>query len=274
MAERKASGDRSGTRTVRGSGDVMSRRLAVAVALLAVLAASGCAQLRPQEEAPAYFTQVTDKGWLYAHNWAGAPCFTMELLGETWRLALSTPEKVDWARGDEFLSIIFTDNRKIGFAVAEMTPEDILRAFLGYEAEHTRPLFDYAVMRQPRFTTEYDGTWMAWGWEGRGGKRRGVKSQVPADQSHVIMSLWLDPYVMSFDWGSKSAMAPREPTLEMIMVLESLEFRPECFGPRLSKRGPPRSKAYEGTDFTDKVGSDVEQGSGFAARKAVPRPTR
>jgi len=251
----------------------MSRRLSVAATLLFLLAASGCARLRPQEEAPAYFTQVTDKGWLYAHNWAGTPCFTLELLGETWRLALSTPEKVDWVRGDEFLSIIFTDNRKIGFAVAEMTPEDVLRAFLGYEAEHIRPLFDYQVIRQPRFTTEYDGTWMGWGWEARGGKRRGVKSSVPADQSHVIMSLWLDPYVMSFDWGSKSSMAPREPTLEMIMLLESLEFRPECYGPRLSK-GPFRKKPYAGTDYVDDIGKDEEGGSGFDARKAVPRPTK
>ena len=86
------------------------------------------------------------------------------------------------------------------------------------------------------------------------------------------MSLWFDPWVMSFDWGSKSSTAPREPTLEMILLLESLEFQPECYGPRLT-RGKPRTEPYSGTDFVDTV-DEGEGGSGFDARKAVPRPTR
>src|SRR5512139_4078079 len=111
----------------RGRGTSMPRRFAVVAALLALVATSGCARLIAPAEAPAYYTQVTDRGWLYAHNWATVPCFTIELLGDAWRLAKSDPEKITWVRGEEVLSIVLEDNRKLGFAVARMLPEDVLR---------------------------------------------------------------------------------------------------------------------------------------------------
>jgi hypothetical protein len=46
------------------------------------------------------------------------------------------------------------------------------------------------------------------------------------------LSLWLDPWVMSFDWATTDPNGPKEPTLEMIMTLESLTFYPECFRAR------------------------------------------
>ena len=200
----------------------MPRRFAVVAALLALVAVSGCARLRPPSEAPAYYTQVTDRGWLYAHNWANVPCFTIELLGDQWRLAKSDPEKVTWVRGEEVLVILFDDNRKLGFAVDKMLPEDALRAYLGYQAEQIQPLFDYQVIHPPKFATEYDGTWMQWSWEGKGGKRRGVRAGIPSDQKHTVMSLWQDPFVISFDWAGKGPKATTEPTLEMVMTLETL----------------------------------------------------
>lgn len=251
----------------------MPRRIGLLIVLPALLMSSACARLSPPAPAPAYFTQVTDKGWLYAHNWATVPCFTVELLGETWRLSRSNPDKIDWTRGDEYLSILFSDNRKLGYAVADMLPEDVLRAFLGYEVEHIRPLFEYQIVHPPRFTNEYDGTWMGWGWEGRGGKRRGAKSMVPADQKHVIMSVWHDPYVISFDWSSKSLDAPTAPTLEMIMMLETLEFHPACFGARLPARKGSSGKPYSGADFTNRI-EDGEGGDGFQGRPTGPRPRR
>lgn len=251
----------------------MRRRFLLLAMVPVVLLGSACARLRPPAEAPAYFTQVTNAGWLYAHNWSGVPCFTIELFGESWRIASSNPEKVDWMRGDEYLSIIFSDNRRLGFAVANMLPEDVLRAFLGYESEHIRPQFEYQLIQRPKFTTEYDGVWMSWGWEGRGGKRRGAKSQIPADQKHVILSLWRDPFVISFDWASKKPDAPIAPTLEMITVLETLEFHPECFGARLPARGSARDKPYAGQDYVDQV-DDLDRGDGFEAREGGPRPFR
>jgi hypothetical protein len=251
----------------------MSRRFGLLVVITVLAFSSACARLRPPADAPAYFTQVTDKGWLYAHNWASVPCFTIELMGETWRLAGSNPNKVDWVRGDEFLSIIFSDNRRLGYAVAGMLPEDVLRAYLGYEAEHIRPLFEYQIIQQPKFTTEHDGTWMGWGWEGRGGKRRGAKTVVAADQQHVIMSLWQDPFVISFDWGSKKSDKPGVPTLEMVMLLESLAFHPECFSARRPARGGATGKPYAGTDFTDRI-EDGEGGDGFETKSSGPRPYR
>jgi hypothetical protein len=251
----------------------MPRRF-VRVALLAVcVGATGCARLRPPAEAPAYFTQVTNRGWLYAHNWAEVPCFSLELFGETWRLLQSNPSKVDWARGDEFLSIVFSDNRRLGFAVAQMLPEDVMRAYLGYEAEHIRPMFDYQVMGQPKFANEVDGLWMGWSWEGRGGKRRGAKSTVPADQKHVILSVWRDPYVISFDWGTRRLDAPSTPTLEMISMLETLEFHPDCFSARLPASWSAGGKPYAGTDFNERIGPDPS-GDGFSPSSGGPRPRR
>ena len=251
----------------------MPRRFAVVAALLALVATSGCARLMAPAEAPAYYTQVTDKGWLYAHNWANVPCFTVELLGETWRLANSDPEKITWVRGDEVLSIVLDDNRKLGFAVANMLPEDVLRAYLGYQAEQIQPLFDYQVIHPPRFVNEYDGTWMGWSWEGKGGKRRGVKSGIPSDQKHTIMSLWQDPYVISFDWAGKGQKGTTEPTLEMVMTLETLEFHPECFrGRPPSRKSSPSGKQYRGSDYSDSLGKG-EGGDGFESSNPK-RPAR
>jgi hypothetical protein len=257
-------------------------RIAAAAALLTTTAA--CTTMGPPADTPAYFTEVTDEGWRYAHNWNDHPCFTFDLLGSTWRLALSDEDRVDWKRADTSMSVYFTDNRKTGFAVAGMNPEQVLRAFLGYEIEYLKPLFTWQVVRPPKFTTEYDGTWMAWGWEGKGGKRRGVTSMAPSDQSHVVISLWLDPWVMSFDWATTDPDGPKEPTLEMIMTLESLTFYPECFRARKAggKGGwdmdsgrsvgdppPPGAEGYQ----SDSGASPAPNATAPAAGSPTPDPT-
>jgi len=204
--------------------------------VLAVLAAAftlgGCAASalhRSGEDAPSFVSLVTDNGFRYVHNWEDIPCFTVDLSGSEWRLEDSAANRVTWRRGDEMMSIYFTDNRTAGFAVAGMGEEEILRAFLGYEIDYIRPKFEFEIARQPKFSKERDGLWMAWGWEGRGGKLTGLTTVKPENQRHVIISYWIDPWVMSFDWASSDPAFEKTPTLEMIELIESLEWHPECF---------------------------------------------
>ena len=197
----------------------------------------GCSQTeqRLRAEAPAYINRVTEDGYSYSHNWEGSPCFTANLQGSDWVFEESLAERVRWSRGDIVLSIYFSDNRTQRFAAAGMGSEDILRAFLAYELEYIRPNFDFQLTKPPKFASVEDSLWMQWGGTGTGGKRQRTEPQAPADQRHVIISLWIDPFVMSFDWASADLKALEGPTLEMIETLENLEFHPECF----SAMGPP-----------------------------------
>ena len=63
-----------------------------------------------------------------------------------------------------------------------------------------------------------------------------------------------------------------EPTLEMVMTLETLEFHPECFGGRPPARKKPPPGAYKGSDFSDELGKG-EGGDGFTP-KSDSRPKR
>ena len=55
-------------------------------------------------------------------------------------------------------------------------------------------------------------------------------SRAPVDQRHVVASLWMDPWVLSFDWATTEVEADYfGPTPEMIDMLESLRFHPACF---------------------------------------------
>ncbi len=208
-------------------------KLTRVLALLAVAATlGGCsagALGRPVDDTPSHVSLVTDAGFRYVHNWEETPCFTVDLHGSAWRLESSTFNQISWKRGKQMLSIYFTDNRTAGFALAGMAEEEILRAFLGYEIEYIRPKFEFEVSRPPKFSDEHDGTWMSWGWEGRGGKLTGLTTTKPDNQRHVIISYWVDPWVMSFDWASSDPDFDKAPTLEMIELIESLEWHPECF---------------------------------------------
>jgi hypothetical protein len=184
---------------------------------------------REKAEAPAYFSQVTDTGFRYAHNWQGIPCYSVLLQGTDWVFDESLPQRARWSRDEIALSIYFSDNRLQRYAVSGMSDEDALRAFLAYELEFIRPNFEFQVTKPPKFARVDRSLWMQWGWTGTGGKRRGTQPDAPADQRHVTISLWLDPWVMSFDWASSDLAVLEGPTLEMIEMLESLEFHPECF---------------------------------------------
>jgi hypothetical protein len=202
----------------------------IGILMVLPLALAACTQMRrEQAEAPAYFSQVTDTGFRYAHNWQGIPCFTVDLQGSDWVFEESLANRARWSRGDITMSIYFSDNRVQRYAASGMSDEDALRAFLAYELEYIRPNFDFQVTRPPKFARVENSLWMQWGWTGTGGKRHGTLSEAAADQRHVLISLWLAPWVMSFDWASANLDALEGPTLEMIEMLESLRFYPECF---------------------------------------------
>jgi hypothetical protein len=208
-----------------------SNAVGILALLLVPLALGGCSTManRMEAEAPAYINRVTDTGYTYTHNWAGIPCFSADLQGSDWIFEESTPDRIRWSRGEIVLNIYFSDNRSQRFAAGGMAAEDILRAFLAYELEYIRPNFEFQVTKAPKFATVDKSLWMQWGWTGKGGKRKRAESQAPADQRHVIISLWLDPWVMSFDWAASDLSVLDGPTLEMIEALESLRFHPECF---------------------------------------------
>ncbi len=211
---------------------LLNVRTAAAVAIAAVLLVCGCAPtVRKAEQAPAYFTQVLEDGLLYAHNWEGRPCFSIRLDSTGWKLEEATADRVVWSSDKRHLAIYLADNRDGRFAVAGMDPQQVLRAFMGYELDFVKPRFEFHVTHPPRMAQDQNGVWMLWGWEGHGGKRLNSSVDKPADQRHTIASLWVDPWVLSFDWATIDMSIPPGATAAMIDVIESLRFYPECFDP-------------------------------------------
>jgi hypothetical protein len=206
--------------------------------LAGALLAAGCSAHGPvppgarrqgDDLAPGYFTQATETGYRYAHNWVDRPCFTVDLPGEGWVLQSATADYVLWHKGDHALKIYLADNRQIAFAVARMTPEDALRAFIGYELDFIRPKFEKQSSPPPSLRTNETGLWALWRWEGRMGRRAGVGRPQPADQRHLLASLWLDPWVISFDWATSKLEMPDIDSPELVYAVRSLRFYPECF---------------------------------------------
>ena len=199
--------------------------------LVSLVAFSGCATLKHSrmEDAPAYFTQVTPTGFRYGHNWEERPCFTIDLDSTAWKLEEATADRVVWSRGEQHLALYLADDRKGKFAVAGMDGEQALSAFMGYELDFVKPRFDLQTTSAPRMAKDVNGIWMQWGWEGRGGKRAASTVDRPADQRHTIISLWIDPWVLSFDWATTDLNIAFGPTPTMLDVIESLHFYPECF---------------------------------------------
>lgn len=199
--------------------------------LLVALAFVGCTATRVQEVAPPdHFTQVTRDGVRYAHNWHARPCFSIVVADNDWVLDEADADRVLFRRHEEVLNVYFTDNREVRFAVGGMSAQDALRAFIGYEADFVKPMFRFQTIEKPRFGEDDNGSWAQWSWEGRSGKARGAGRTPPADQRHVVASLWLDPWVLSFDWATTDVGAAYfGPTPEMIDVLDTLKFHPECF---------------------------------------------
>ncbi len=185
--------------------------------------------LGPAPPAPDYFTQVVPQGIRYAHNYQDRPCFSMVLGDEHWIMKEATQDRVLWRRGQQVLNVYLTDNRQSGFAVSGMNDEQALNAFIGSELEYVKPRFDVQDLRSPRTARDRNGLWSQWSWKGHGGKIVRPGQKKPLDQQHVIASLWLDPWVLSFDWATTQVTGNLGPTPEMIDVLESLTFNPKCF---------------------------------------------
>jgi hypothetical protein len=219
------------------------------IAIASAIVTSGCTYIagKRKDEAPAYFSQVTPTGMRYGHNWAERPCFTIDLDGSGWKLEEATADRVVWSRGELHLALYLADNRTGRFAVAGMDGQQALESFMGYELDFVKPRFDFQVSYPPKLAQDDSGVWMQWGWEGHGGKRSNTTVDKPADQRHVIASLWVDPWVLSFDWATTDMNIPLQPTPAMIDVIESLHFYPQCFGamdPGETWRvGEPRSEA-------------------------------
>jgi len=206
--------------------------------LVGVLPMGGCGMLFSRyanrtADAPSYFTELTSTGIRYGHNWPDRPCFTIDLPGTAWSFIESSPDNVQWQRGDQVLRIYLTDNRTARFSVANMDTEQILRSFVAYELEYVQPWFEFYVAHTPKTAEDMNGVWMQWGWEGHGGKRRAARVDEPADQRHVIQSLWLDPWVLSLDWATTDLSEESGATPAKIDTLESLIFYPSCFKARL-----------------------------------------
>ena len=204
----------------------------------AAVAAAGCAGRQPvppgardqgADAGPAYFTQATEAGTRYTHNWVGRPCFTVDLPGEDWVLQSATAEYVQWNKGDVKLKIYLSDNRQTAFAVSGMSPEEALRAFVGFELDYIKPKFEKHTSPAPAMRTNDNGLWALWRWEGRGGRRAGVGRAQPADQRHLLASLWLDPWVVSFDWATTNVDGPDLESPELVRAVRSLHFEPKCF---------------------------------------------
>jgi hypothetical protein len=235
--------------------------------LVVALSVSGCAAAiakvaNKQADAPSFFTEVTATGVRYAHNWPERPCFTIDLAGTSWKFVDSTADNVPWERGTEVLRVYLTDNRTARFAVADMDIEEVLRAFMAYELEYVQPWFEFQVSHSPRMAEDYNGIWMQWGWEGHAGKRRAARVDQPADQRHVIQSLWVDPWVLSLDWATTDLAGEPGTTPANIDTLESVTFYPDCF-----KRLEP------GSTWRQQAGSGGNA-SGMSARSAQPAMRR
>jgi uncharacterized protein YceK len=209
-------------------------RLARLVPIVMGIYLSGCAILASRmisrdADAPSFFTEVTASGLRYAHNWPERPCFTIELPGSAWKFVDSSPDNVQWQRGQQVLRVYLTDNTATGFAVSDMDVEQVLRAFMAYEIEYVQPWFEFQVSHPPLIAEDYNGIWMQWGWEGHGGKRRAARVDEPADQRHVVHSLWVDPWVLSLDWATTDLSEEPGATPFKIDTLESVTFYPDCF---------------------------------------------
>lgn len=182
-----------------------------------------------EREGPAYFTQVHDMGTRYAHNWAGRPCFTIDLPLTEWVREGSSPDYAQWRRGPEVLKVYLSDNRERDFAVHGMSTEGVLRSFVGSELDFVAPKFAKYRSSPPQVWQGPEGVWAYWQWQGLDGRRAGVGKTKPADQKHYVASLWLDPWVLSFDWATLDIEGEHGLNVERQQVLKSLAFYPECF---------------------------------------------
>lgn len=204
---------------------------------LALLLA-GCAAKQPVPEGaraqgddagPAYFSQATATGSRYAHNWVDRPCFTVDLPGNDWVFQSATADFVLWRKGSHLLKLYLSDNREHAFAVSGMSGEDALRAFVGFELDFIKPKFEMQSSPPPSLRSNETGLWALWRWEGRKGRRAGVGKAQPSDQRHLIASLWLDPWVLSFDWATADLQTPDRDSPELLAAVRSLRFYPQCF---------------------------------------------
>ena len=209
------------------------RRLRVATFLVCAAVVSlfptGCSVSHSDQKAPVFVAEFLDNGYHYIHNYPTRPCYSVDVYGDGWDLWDSNADRVQWKKGDLALSIYFSDNRRAAYAVQGMNPERVLRSFLAYELEYVRPRFEYYIPHAPSFSNEGDGTWMSWGWEARGGRRVGVRNITPTDQRHTIMTLWADPYALSFDFATSNMERDMSPDSQMYSVIGSLRFHPTCF---------------------------------------------
>ncbi|MFT4571716.1 MAG: hypothetical protein ACI8TX_001034 [Hyphomicrobiaceae bacterium] len=227
-------------RDCRKSPEVNGLRKAIFLAAVAFsVGVTGCSAMQDQVppgartedsgEGPAFFTQATDEGIRYAHNWVERPCFTVDLPGHNWQLQETTADYVLYRRGINVLKIYLTDNRNVNFAVSGMKGDGVLRAFVGAELDYVAPKFAHHYAAPPRMKVNEQGSWALWRWEGRDGKRAGVGKAQAADQKHMVASLWIDPWVLSFDFATTDLEATTEPTGDIREILESLLFHPKCF---------------------------------------------
>ena len=187
------------------------------------------ARAQGDDEGPAYFTQSTDYGYRYAHNWVNRPCFTVDLPGSDWILQSATADYVMWHKGDYALKLYLTDNRTSAFAVGGMSGDQALQAFIGYELDYIRPKFEKSSSPPPSLRNNETGIWALWRWEGRIGRRAGVGKAQPAEQRHLLASLWLDPWVLSFDWATSDLDSPDVDSPELLAAVRSIHFVPQCF---------------------------------------------
>lgn len=216
----------------------MKQRTLAPWALTCLIVLAGCTAQQPvppgarskgEDEGPAYFTQVTATGYRYAHNWVDRPCFTIDLPGNDWILQSATADYVLWHNGDHALKVYLTDNRVSAFAVGGMSGEDALRAFIGFELDFIKPKFEKDDSPPPSMRTNETGLWALWRWEGRVGRRAGVGKPQPADQRHLLASLWLDPWVLTFDWATQKLDTPDRDSPELLAAVRSIKFEPKCF---------------------------------------------
>lgn len=216
----------------------MKQRTLATWSLACLILMTGCsarkaappgARVQGPDLAPGYFTQATEAGYRYAHNWVDRPCFTIDLPGDDWVLQSATADYVLWHKGTHALKVYLADNREIAFGVAGMTAEDALRAFIGYELDFIRPKFERHSSPTPSMRMNETGLWALWRWEGRMGRRAGVGRPQPADQRHLLASLWLDPWVISFDWATSKLDSPDIDSPELVYAVRSLQFAPQCF---------------------------------------------
>ena len=216
----------------------MKQRTLAPLTLLGLIFLAGCSAQQPtppgarfqgDDAGPAYFTQATATGYRYAHNWVDRPCFTVDLPGTDWVLQAATADYVLWHKGDYALKLYLTDNRESAFAVAGMTGDDVLRAFIGFELDFIKPKFEKQSSPPPSMRTNETGLWALWRWEGRMGRRAGVGKAQPADQRHLLASLWLDPWVLSFDWATSKLDKPDVDSPELVYAVRSIQFVPQCF---------------------------------------------